>query len=49
MIKFRVRASKVSSSQRVSGKLVISPDEGDLRLKSEPENLFSSVNLHKDN
>jgi len=32
MFKFRVRASKVSSSQRVSGKLAISPDEGDLRL-----------------
>ena len=32
MIKFRVRVSRVSSSQRVSGKLAISPDEGDLRL-----------------
>ena len=45
----QVKYNRVPLLQRVSGKLAISPDEGDLRLKSEPENLFSSVNLHKAN
>ena len=39
---------RVPSLQRVFGKLAISPDEGDLRLSGEPENLFSSVNPRKD-